>query len=469
MPAFVAVSGSPPVLVSHARRLIRTLPKWLIRGSATRGRDIVAERRFKVAEQEVRIVGFDCGEDEHHAVLLDGEGLPCYELRTANQRDRIEEAIASLLLRIDDGVKLIVVVESQRSHGRLVADVAEELGCEVWQVNTIALNHYRNVEGQPKKDDPWDAFLAARMVFQRTKGVRAATRATDQERALCRLGRLHARVTRAETRALHMIQSLILELAPEMLHSSWEGPKVKSKAMVYLLERWPGFEGMERAQLRSIEAILHQCRYGGRARQVAKLLRDVARRIRMAPEERRVVTMELEAAVEEVKRCRAILKRLGKEIEEAVERHPVGKRLLEMTGIGPLFACVLLGELLPVARVSTEAQSATYAGVTPISRKSGKTMDNSKLTRGSNKRVLDALYRSAVVARTYSAIDKAYYLKKVKGYQGHPKAHVAAFIALARQRHKVIYKILTQGARYDKEVLIASHLERLAQEREAAA
>jgi hypothetical protein len=49
------------------------------------------------------------------------------------------------------------------------------------------------------------------------------------------------------------------------------------------------------------------------------------------------------------------------------------------------------------------------------------------------------------------------------------KPHVAAYIALSRQRHKVVFKLLTTDARYDKEKLIASHLERLEAERDAAA
>jgi hypothetical protein len=46
---------------------------------------------------------------------------------------------------------------------------------------------------------------------------------------------------------------------------------------------------------------------------------------------------------------------------------------------------------------------------------------------------------------------------------------VAAFIALSRQRHKVIYKIMTTDARYDEEILVAGHLERIGQNRIAAA
>ena len=91
------------------------------------------------------------------------------------------------------------------------------------------------------------------------------------------------------------------------------------------------------------------------------------------------------------------------------------------------------------------------------------------MAQGVNKRVLRALYTSSVVAIKHSAIDRAYYQKKVRDYAGHPKPHVAAFIALSRQRHRVVYKLMTTDARYDKEVLIASHLERIEKQREVAA
>ncbi|MBD3870219.1 MAG: IS110 family transposase, partial [Acidobacteria bacterium] len=110
-----------------------------------------------------------------------------------------------------------------------------------------------------------------------------------------------------------------------------------------------------------------------------------------------------------------------------------------MHGNGPVITGVLVSELLPVARTSTEPKSATYAGVTPLSRKSGKSLDKDRLTQGVNKRVLHALYTASVVAIKNSAVDRAYYQKKLRDYAGHPKPHVAAFIALSRQRHKLVY------------------------------
>ena len=107
--------------------------------------------------------------------------------------------------------------------------------------------------------------------------------------------------------------------------------------------------------------------------------------------------------------------------------------------------------------------------MTPLARKSGKSLDRDRLAQGVNKRILHALYTSSVVAIKHSSVDRAYYQKKLRGYAGHPKPHVAAFIALSRQRHKLIYKLMTTEARYDKEVLVASHLERIERERADAA
>ena len=51
------------------------------------------------------------------------------------------------MLIVGPDAQLIVVVESKRSYGRIVADVAVELGCDLRQVNTVALNHYRDLKG----------------------------------------------------------------------------------------------------------------------------------------------------------------------------------------------------------------------------------------------------------------------------------------------------------------------------------
>jgi transposase len=327
-----------------------------------------------------RVVGFDCGEDEHSAVLLDVAGEFGEKFSVANERGKIQELLAELLLAIRGEEQLVVVVESKRSHGRVVSDVAVELGCDLRQVNTVALNHYRDLEGQPRKDDEWDAYLAARMVFLKMGGCREVVETTEEERTLSRLTRTHRRLVDERRKHLAQLRAVLLEPAPEMLHSSWEGPRPGRKAMLYLLERRPGFEGLERAQLRSIEKILRRCRYGSRATRVAKLIRLMARGISIAGEKRHAFTLELDLLARQIRFCDELRDRLRAEIVHRIERHPVGQKLFEMQGNGPVNTGVLVSELLPVARASTEPKCATYAGVTPLSRKSGKSLDDDNLS-----------------------------------------------------------------------------------------
>ncbi|MDA8117738.1 MAG: hypothetical protein M0000_10265 [Actinomycetota bacterium] len=82
------------------------------------------------------------------------------------------------------------------------------------------------------------------------------------------------------------------------------------------------------------------------------------------------------------------------------------------------------------------------------------------MARGVNKHALRANYLSALAALQNSALDAAYYRKQYQRHEGHPKPHVVALLALARQRFKVLYKLMTTDAAYDKEILIASHLDR---------
>jgi len=405
--------------------------------------------------------GVDCGEERHRVVVLDGRGDRRLELWVKNRVDEIEGAVAKMALALPQGGKLRLVTESGRSLGGVLARVAMGLGFEVWQANPKALARFREVEGQPRKDDDPDAWLLARMCMNRVAGCHLLADPRPEERVLSRLSRLHTQLRSLHTAALNRVRSLLLELSPEVLSSEWEGPVWNGKGMMAVLERWPGFDGLEAAQVSSIENLLRRAsRYGDRCHELAEALKSMARRIRVDAEERSVVKLELRVHMDEARAAASALVEVDRQIEERVMSHQVGERLLTMPGVGAYTAAVDIGEVLPLARNVTEPKAATYAGVTPLSRISGKTRGRSRLARGVNKHALRANYLSAVASLKCSALDNAYYNKQRDLHQGHPKPGVTATISLARQRFKVKYKIMTTGVVYDKEILIASHLER---------
>ena len=406
-------------------------------------------------------VGVDCGEERHRFVLLDDRGNRESACWVINRRDKIEEAVAQMVLALPGGVRLRVVTEGVRSLGWVVAQVSGSLGMEVWQVNPKALNHYRDLEGQPRKDDDIDAYLAARMVVFGMEGCRVAVDPQPEERALCRLTRLRRQLNDRRKEVKNRLRSLLVELAPEVISKDWEGPTHDSKGMRAVLRRWPAFEGLEKARASTIEKMLaSSTRLGARCGAMSAPLKEMATRVEMAPMELEIVKMDISMAIDELDVLDGSVAKLEKEIRRRVMEHPVGRKLMCMPGEGPVTVGTDIGEVLPVARNVSEGQAATYSGLTPLSRRSGKGDRPSKLARGVNKHALRTNFLSAFAAVSASAIDAAYHQKQKDRHQGHPKSHVKATLALARQRFKIKYKLMTTEAVYDKEILISSHLER---------
>jgi len=253
----------------------------------------------------------------------------------------------------------------------------------------------------------------------------------------------------------------VLDLAPETLGGDWDGPAFGGKGMLAALTRWPALAALEATRVVTVERVLRtSTRYGDRCGAMAMALKSAATRVLLRGAERAVVAIEMRALTQELRTQDASFEEIDAEIRRSVEAHPIGRKLVAMPAVGHLTAAAQVGEVLPLSRNESEGKAATYAGLTPLSRSSGKITGRPRLARGVNKHALRANYLSALAAVQSSALDAAYYRKQHARHEGHPKAHVVAILALARQRFKVIYKLMTSDAVYDKEILIASHLGR---------
>lgn len=425
---------------------------------------------WKRIEEEVWwTIGVDTGEERHRFVVVNEFGERQCGFWVGNRSDKIEEAVAKVVMMLPAGARLRLVTEGLRSLGWVVAQVASEFGLQVWQVGSNALNHYRRAEGQPRKDDDRDAYLAARMVVFGMEGCHLAVDPCPEERALCRLTRLRRQQLDRRTAVKARLRSRLVELAPEVISSEWSGPAHDGKGLRAVLRRWPTFDGLESARVTTVEKVLRSStRYGTQCRKMAEALKAMARRVVIDEAEREILKLDLRMALDELDVLDQALAELEKELARRVESHPVGQKLLAMPGEGIVTVGTDLGEILPVARNVSEGSAATYAGLTPLSRISGKGGKGSKLARGVNKHAARTNYMAAIAATSASSIDAAFHRKQKDRHQGHPKPHVKATLSLARQRFKVKYKLMTTDAVYDKEILIASHLERLDRERRQA-
>ncbi|HEY0778692.1 MAG TPA: transposase, partial [Gemmatirosa sp.] len=103
-------------------------------------------------------------------------------------------------------------------------------------------------------------------------------------------------------------------------------------------------------------------------------------------------------AAEDLATLRARLRELDGELRGLVERHEVGRHLVTIPGVGPTTAATVLAEAGDLTRFPDAATLASYAGLVPALRHSGKrTPLRAGLHPAGNARLRRALFMAALV------------------------------------------------------------------------
>ena len=99
------------------------------------------------------------------------------------------------------------------------------------------------------------------------------------------------------------------------------------------------------------------------------------------------------------------------QVETLVQAHPLYQVLTSMPGIGVRTAAVFLAETLGKT-FDTGAQLASYAGLAPVTRRSGSSIRGEHVSHGGNKRLKRAMFHSAFASLRSDPVSRAYYQRK---------------------------------------------------------
>ena len=99
------------------------------------------------------------------------------------------------------------------------------------------------------------------------------------------------------------------------------------------------------------------------------------------------------------------------QVETLVQAHPLYQVLTSMPGIGVRTAAVFLAETLGKT-FDTGAQLASYAGLAPVTRRSGSSIRGEHVSHGGNKRLKRAMFLSAFASLRSDPVSRAYYQRK---------------------------------------------------------
>jgi transposase len=116
---------------------------------------------------------------------------------------------------------------------------------------------------------------------------------------------------------------------------------------------------------------------------------------------------------------------------------------MSMPGVGIRTTARLLLDIGDGSAFATAGHLAAYAGLAPVTRRSGSSIRGEHPSRGGNKHLKRALFLFAFAA-LHDPDSRAYYDRK----RAAGKKHNAALICLARRRVDVLHAMLRNGTYY---------------------
>ncbi len=381
-------------------------------------------------------VGIDVGKSAHHAVALDRQGRVL--LGRALPQD--EAALRALIAELRGHGTVLFVVDQPATIGALPLAVARDEDVRVGYLPGLAMRRIAEIHAGEAKTDARDAAVIAQAARTLPHALRPLRQDDDATAALAMLAGFDEDLAGQVNQLSNRIRGLLTHFHPALERVL--GPRRQHPAALDLLQRYPSPQALRAAG---------RARVAARLRRRAPRLGDkLAEDILAALAEQTVVVTGTDAAArvlpqlaEQLALVLAQRQRVAEQLQELVDDHPLGSRLLTMPGVGFRTAAHVVAETSG-RQFATPGHLASFAGLAPVTHRSGTSIRGERAPRRGNRRLKRALYLSAFAALK-DPVSRAYYDRK----RAERRSHQAALLALARRRSEVIFAMLRDDTTYD--------------------
>lgn len=384
-------------------------------------------------------LGIDVGKTEHHATALTAAGTVVHDKTLPQSEPKIRALLEGL--RAEHG-PVLVVVDQPKTIGALVIAVAQDLGIDVAYLPGLSMRRVADLHPGQAKTDARDAFIianTARTLPHTLRGITVAEENIAELSMLCGFDDdLAAQITQVRNR----LRGFLTQIHPALERVL--GPRLGHRAVITLLIRYPSPARLRTAGRGHVRALLKK--------QAPRLAEKLTEEIFTALTEQTVTVTGTTAAEKIIGRLGEQLAQLGAqrteietEILTVVDAHPLTQVLTSMPGVGVRTAARILTEVVG-KNFKDAAHLASYAGIAPVTRRSGSSIRGESPSRRGNKVLKRALFLSAFASINASPASRAYYDRK----RAQGKRHNQAIIALARRRTDVLYAMLRDGSFYSE-------------------
>lgn len=380
-------------------------------------------------------VGVDVGKGEHHAVALDKTGGRLFDRALPND----EKKLRALISELKQHGTVLFVVDQPATIGALPVGVAYDEGVLVGYLPGLSMRRIADLHPGEAKTDARDAAIIAEAARTMPHALRSLDLADEQVSELSALCGFDDDLVKQITATSNRIRGFLTQIHPALERVL--GPRIDHPAVIDLIGRYPSPAALRAAG---------ETRLANRLVKLApRMGRRLAAEVMQALSEQTVVVVGTSAAATVLAKLAEQLTILHRqreevtlEIEGLVEAHPLHEVLTSMPGVGVRTASRIITGLSGKSFASS-SHLAAYAGLAPVTRRSGSSIRGEHRSMRGNKELKRVLYLSAFAALKDPTSRADYDRKRAQG-----KRHNQALIALARRRCDVLFAMMRDGSLY---------------------
>lgn len=376
-----------------------------------------------------KFAGIDIASETHFVAVVDERG-ELLTKATSFKEDAGGYVKLFELLGPSEGVGLIAMEATGHYWKNLFAALAAK-SYRVALVNPLRTNRFASEDMQRTKTDAIDAVGIARFAAQKRPAIsRVADSVAEDLRELVRLRDRLMQDLGDRVRELHRVVDLGFPEFTRYVRT------LDSELATGILKDYPTAEAFIGVRPKTLSNL----KYDGRhfvGLELANQLLEAAK-LSVGRHHGPAYRVQVKYFCQDIDVFRARLKDLDRDIERRLDDHEVGTLLTTIDGIGAGTAARLIAVLGDPADFRDERALASYVGVVPGLRQSGKrTSQRASTTPYGNADLRTALYMPTLTAVKRNPWLKAFYERLVAA--GKPKK--LALIAAMRKLLHAIYSV----------------------------
>ncbi len=388
------------------------------------------------AEPYTVFCGLDVGKETHHATALTPAGKKIHDRPLPND----EPALRAVFTTLAAHGRVLVIVDQPASIGALSIAVARQMGLDVAYLPGLAMRRLADLHPGESKTDARDAYVIADAARTLPHTLRRVGTDDDTLAGLTVLVGYDSDLAAEATRLTNRLRDALLHIHPAA--ERLLGKHIHRPGVLELLAGAPTPADWARLGEATIAEAMRP-----RSPRLAKTL---PAKLVDALDQQTVIVPGTDAFGRVIagvaRKLLGVLDEradLATTVEAAMEAHPLAEVLISMPGVGVRTAASLLTIIGDVSAIPTAAHLAAYAGLAPVTRRSGSSIRGEVRSQRGNHALKSTLFLSAF-ASLGDPTSRAYYDRK----RAEGKRHNAALICLARRRVDVLYAMIRDRKPY---------------------